>query len=520
MRYIKKLPIPALLAAALACLASVAEASKAYYLSPTGSDGNPGTKDQPFAGLDRGQTAAQPGDTIYLRGGTYDFNSSTAEVGIALTKSGSRGNPIHYFAYPGETPVLDFKDMTATKRIKGVLVKADWLHLKGIEMKNVPQSASLRAHEDWCLYLDPGSNNVFELLNIHHNMGPGVFVQEGGNNLFLNCDSHDNYDAFSYTNGVPNPGENADGFGVHVNLASSTGNVFRGCRAWWNADDGWDFISCSAPVTVENCWAWGNGYKSGTNPPQSAGNGNGFKVGGFGMPPSGAPDPVPQHTVRYCLAFDNKAAGFYQNHHLASDFFYNNTSFNNKSANFNLLGYKNGDASLGILRNNIAYMGATLSNATIGSGVDASGNSWNLSAQITDADFESVDTAGTSGSPGVYAPRRPDGSLPDIRFMKLRQGSDLIDKGVDLKLGPFVGTAPDLGAFEYGAVSSAISRPGSDRRASLMSTLRTARGAIWPGGSIKKPNRPFCCLAPIFVYGSKRSFQNWRSSNVRTVCQA
>jgi hypothetical protein len=483
-----KPPLAAFMAAALACLASLADASNAYFVSPSGSNNNSGTKDAPFATLDRGQTAAQPGDTVFLRGGIYDFNSSTAEVGITLTKSGSPGNPIRYFAYPGELPVLDFKNMTAAKRIKGFLVKADWLHLKGIEMKNVPQSASLRAHENWCLYLDPGNNNVFELLNLHHNMGPGVFVMEGGKNLFLNCDSHDNYDAFSYTNGTLNPGENADGFGVHVRQASGTGNVFRGCRAWWNADDGWDFINCHAAVTVEHCWAWGNGYKSGTNPPQSAGNGNGFKVGGFGNPPANVPAQVPQHTVRFCLAFNNKAAGFYQNHHPVSNFYYNNTSFNNKAANFNLLGYKNGDASLGILRNNLAYQGTALSNATSGTGVDASGNSWNLSLQLSDADFESVDTSGAGGMPGVYGARRPDGSLPDIRFMKLKQGSDLIDKGADLKLGPYVGSAPDLGAFEYGAETSPVLRPGTARKASILSIPRSARGRD-PAGRLRMEGR-------------------------------
>lgn len=453
----------AALIAALACLPSIAGAFEAYYVSPAGKDGNPGSKEAPFATLERAQTDAEPGDTVYLRGGTYDFKSSTAEVGVTLSKSGASGKPIHYFAYPGEVPVLDFRNMSAEKRIKGVLVKADWLHLKGIEMKNVIQSPTLHAHENWCLYLDPANNGVFEQLNIHHNMGPGVFVMAGGDNLFLNCDSHDNYDAYSYTNGVLDAGQNADGFGVHVREASSTGNVFRGCRAWWNADDGWDFINCFAAVTVEHCWAWGNGYKPGTNPPQAAGNGNGFKVGGFGNPPADVPPVVPQHMVRFCLAFDNRAAGFYQNHHPASDYFYDNTSFNNKAANFDLLGYRNGDASLGILRNNLAYMGTALASATLGNGVDAAANSWNRAVQISDADFESVDTAGSAGVPGVYGPRQPDGSLPEIRFMKLRRGSDLIDKGIDLKLGTYVGSAPDLGAFEYGAPTLVFRRDAAGK---------------------------------------------------------
>ena len=44
--------------------------------------------------------------------------------------------------------------------------------------------------------------------------------------------------------------------------------------------------------------------------------------------------------------------------------------------------------------------------------------------------------------------RNEDGSLPNIDFMKLVSGSDLIDKGINVGL-PYNGAAPDLGAFEY-----------------------------------------------------------------------
>ena len=187
-----------------------------YYAAPTGDDDNSGTQEKPFASLTKGQSVATAGDTVLFRGGAYAINSSTAEIAFTLSKSGSSGKLIHYFAYPGEIPVFDFKGMTAVKRIKGILVTGSWLHIKGLELKNIPQVDALKAHESWCVYVDGGSNNIFEQLNMHHNMGPGFFIQNGGNNLVLNCDSHDNYDAFSYTSGTLSPGENADGFGCHV----------------------------------------------------------------------------------------------------------------------------------------------------------------------------------------------------------------------------------------------------------------------------------------------------------------
>ncbi len=411
-----------------------------FYVAPNGNNNNPGTLAQPFATIARGQTAAQAGDTVYFRGGEYLFQGST--IGISLNKSGAQGRPIHYFAYPGETPVFNYKGLTG--RAKGMEVTGDWLHLKGLEMKEIQQDPNMQAKENWCIYVNGGSHNIFERLNLHHNMGPGYFHVDGSDNLVLNCDSHNNYDPYSHDGTKLTPGENADGFGSHPRNLTSTGNVFRGCRAWWNADDGWDFIASFTAVTVEDCWAWNNGLKAGTN--TAAGNGNGFKIGGYGVTGAAQPTVLPQHTVRFCLAFNNRAAGFYQNHHPRSNFYYNNTALNN-GVNFNLLGRSGtSDVSMGILRNNLSFSTANrhLSNHNLGTGVDAAYNSWNLSVTVTAADFTTTDTLGVTG------PRRPDGSLPVLGLMKLVAGSDLIDKGVNVQL-PFVGAAPDLGAYEYGA---------------------------------------------------------------------
>ncbi len=37
--------------------------------------------------------------------------------------------------------------------------------------------------------------------------------------------------------------------------------------------------------------------------------GNGFKAGGYDMPPSNVPSTIPQHIVRFNVSFDNKASG-------------------------------------------------------------------------------------------------------------------------------------------------------------------------------------------------------------------
>src|SRR5262245_48655875 len=115
---------------AVLCLATSPVCAATYYVAPTGNNSNPGTLEQPFATMARGQQAAAAGDTVYFRGGTYRFTSSTDANGVALNKSGSSGRRINYWAYETEIPIFDFSGMTAAARITGIRVTASYIHLK------------------------------------------------------------------------------------------------------------------------------------------------------------------------------------------------------------------------------------------------------------------------------------------------------------------------------------------------------------------------------------------------------
>lgn len=416
---------------------SSAASANIYFVATDGNDSATGNRASPWKTLSHAQSLASPGDTVFIRGGTYTITagentcaSPTDTVNaILLDRSGTASSPIRYFAFPGETPVFDFSQMTDNCRVKGFHISASWIHLKGLEIEGVPQGNNLN-HESWGVWIN-GSHNVLEHLNIHNIQGPGVYLYNGGYNLVLNTDSHDNYDPRS-SNGA---GQNADGFGAHIK-ADNPGNVFRGCRAWNNTDDGFDLIRAYSPVVIENSWAWSHGYLPGTSTPVAAGNGNGFKLGGYG---GVYVDGGQVHTIRNSVAFRNKVNGFYANHHTVANIYYNNTGFNN-GTNFNLLSIAaDGNAIyLGILRNNLAYGGTPTGIIT---GVDSAYNSWDLGLTITDTDFESVSVTGWD------APRLPDGSLPRLSSLHPAHSAVFIDKGIDVGL-PYNGLAPDLGAFE------------------------------------------------------------------------
>ncbi|MEK5239003.1 DUF1565 domain-containing protein [Paenibacillus sp. FSL L8-0470] len=51
-----------------------------YYISPTGSDSNSGTKSAPFKSIMKAQSVASAGDTVYICGGVYnDFDIATTD---------------------------------------------------------------------------------------------------------------------------------------------------------------------------------------------------------------------------------------------------------------------------------------------------------------------------------------------------------------------------------------------------------------------------------------------------------
>ena len=425
-----------------------------YYVAPTGSDSNAGSLAAPFATVQKGVDTAGAGDTVWLRGGTYKITTpKTSGSGITFSKSGtSDTNRIKYWAYPGEVPLIDFTNMqiSSSGYTMGISVSGSWLHFKGIEECCVPMNTS---SNNGFAVNDPASNDIFELLNMHHNSGNGIFIgtKQGGGHQIINCDAHDNYDPGS----AQGQGQNADGFGVHYQTSGAT-TVIRGCRAWWNSDDGYDLINQEVPVTVENSWAMGAGYATyGTYSP-SSGNGNGFKMG--------SSKTGVRHLVQNNVAWKNKAAGFYANHSSGGNTWYNNTSFQN-GTQYNMLASPPTDSSqtliltgslVHIMRNNVGFPNKN-SNMT---GVDTQFNSWDLNITPAAKDFLSITDPSVSGtgqtiettSPAL-GPRQADGSLPNVDFLKLAAGSAMIDKGTDVKL-PFVGAAPDLGAYEYGATGA------------------------------------------------------------------
>jgi hypothetical protein len=408
---------------AVAAFASRIARAGTYYVSPSAgaSDANAGSLAAPFATFTKAIAVAQPGDTIYARGGTYALSAQ-----LTISKSGTAAAPLKLLAYPGETPVLDFNAQPAGKR--GVQLDANYWQMKGI---------SITRSKDNGLFIS-GSNNRIEQFSVYANQDSGVQLSSGNagspsNNLILNTDSYSNYDP-------ANNGENADGFAAKFR-GLGTGNVFRGVRAWGNSDDGFDFWGAASGVTVENSWSYKNGFNT-FGDTNWQGDGNGLKLGHD----SGT------HVLRNVAVWGNRLNGIDINGNatqldvapadpIAHGVTIHNVTAYNNGAGGNGFNFNFDEIFAHVLRNNASLAGGS-GNANIKSGNVQSNNTWNGIA-VDANDFISLSDALATG------PRNPDGSLPITGFLRLRADSNLINAGTNVGL-PFVGAAPDVGAFEEG----------------------------------------------------------------------
>src|SRR4051812_40135147 len=86
--------------------AHAASGANTYYVAPTTSGTANGSITNPFTSFSTAISTAAPGDTIYVRGGMYNLSST---ISIGSSKNGTAASPYNLLAYPGESPILDFR---------------------------------------------------------------------------------------------------------------------------------------------------------------------------------------------------------------------------------------------------------------------------------------------------------------------------------------------------------------------------------------------------------------------------
>jgi pectate disaccharide-lyase len=375
---------------------------KGLVASPNGKPDAKGTAEDPLDAATAVKFAV-PGETVFLKGGSYN------EIKIGRLYSGIAGKLKKLAPYKNEKPV-----------IKGLSTQASFWHFYGLE------AAGSKTYGIWI----EGNNNIIEACVAHNNQNSGfqmdspvrIPVMRTSNNLYLNCESYDNVDPTM---------ENADGYAAKT--FTGKGNIYRGCIAHHNADDGWDLFNNMqdgpiGAIVMENCIAYENGI---TTEGKTAGGaiGNGFKLGGEGQ-------PVP-HVIKNSIAFGNRMDGFTCNFNPGSLVVENCTAFDNLRCNYIFRSNPYIKPS-GVYRNNISYR--TESIKKFDDFIAGSVNEFNLfyygknDPKIKESDFVSMK------APAVYK-RDVKGNIILGDFLRLSPASALLKSG---KNGIYMGALPPL----------------------------------------------------------------------------
>ena len=232
-------------------------------------------------------------------------------------------------ADPTQKTVLNFKSQKFDSLNRGVQLYSSYHYWSHIDICGAGDNG---------LYIG-GSYNVIEGCEFYNNRDTGLQLGRSSGeyglldqwpsyNLIKNCTSYNNYDNETY-------GENADGFAAKLTVGY--GNIFDGCIAYRNSDDGWDLYGKPdsgniGRVLMYNCVAFENGFimqtqeefnnwfgdsfnvlapeidirEPNTNQFLTRdGDGNGFKLGGSTM----AGDVY----LENCLSFNNRMHGVTDN---------------------------------------------------------------------------------------------------------------------------------------------------------------------------------------------------------------
>lgn len=374
-----------------------------YYVSPGGSDSNPGTINQPFKSIEKAYSVAAAGMLIYFRGGTYKPLNQGAQVSFnfAKGKNGAWGKLIRFWAYPGESVVIDLSSLTHTGgTIWGVSFTGNYWHWKGFEIKGLPNIVWKYNHTAFMAYAC--NNCIFENLKIHDNNAMGFCLAGAStNNLVLNSDSYRNQDAGTSTD----PYGNADGFHIGPMTNTSNVNTIQGCRSWSNSDDGYDMYNNEGTVNLVNCYSFSNGYRVGTT--TKAGDGVGFKLGNS----NGAYASV-KRVLAGCISANNRMTGFDLNDGNFAVKMDKCKSFNNHNHGI----YLNKYSRVNLIYNCVSISSGSGYNALVTSQSTIFNCSWK-GFSVSASNFVSTDISLLSST------RNTDGSLPTTNFMVLKSAS-------------------------------------------------------------------------------------------------
>ena len=260
-------------------------AQTTWYVSPAGSDSNPGSQTQPFKTIQRAADGVSPGDTVIVEDGVYTGTgagtacaSSTERPIVCLTRGGSSGALVTFKSRNRGGAKLDGKSNTSTSGFR-FRSNANYIRIEGFEIYGIGSSTNGAS----AIQLYSGGHDSEIVGNLVHDIGRlcadhiygmnGIFVQQprvliegntirdvgrfapGENGCSPTTTNYQNHDHGIYVNG------NSD------SSAPGAGNIQISNNIFSNVKRGWPIQVYPGTVSslsiLNNTFAYANPYRNG-----------------------------------------------------------------------------------------------------------------------------------------------------------------------------------------------------------------------------------------------------------------
>lgn len=201
-----------------------------YYVATTGNNRNPGTESSPWATLAYAGSRLSSGDTVIVRGGTYQ-NGCTIDV-----------NNVTFQNYPGETPIIDGDE---------VRPGGEWDSLIGINANGVTiDGFEIRESTGRGIFLNGANSATIKNCVVHETYRMCLHLRNADGALIEDCDFYRGAKRkLTYPTGV-NPST--------VSVRYSAGATFQRCKIHDSYNEGFNLDNESSDALVEYCEIYGN----------------------------------------------------------------------------------------------------------------------------------------------------------------------------------------------------------------------------------------------------------------------
>jgi hypothetical protein len=175
-----------------------------FYASPSGKPGATGSLNNPWdlqTALSQTQRV-RPGDTVLLRGGTYN---GAATNGFNCTLAGNSAAPIVVRNYPGERAIIDRGGTDPTQQAALDLL-APYVTLWGLEIMNSypdrnrisPYTGTVHGWRGPGIYVSPGATDCKIINCIIHDNNSGIYDKEDRTEIYGNLIYYNGNNAFAH----------------------------------------------------------------------------------------------------------------------------------------------------------------------------------------------------------------------------------------------------------------------------------------------------------------------------------